>query len=310
MKVSTDTFVDAEGVHEWNGLPIVALGCLASRVRYHAMELTLISKSKSLIHPYTIFMFPGDDLATFCRFLLGSRKSANPKSELSITMTGVAPAMMTILKLMEPFRRLYGMASVRITGKVEAKYKSDLITRMMKPALDIDAFFQECQDSMEQGDQAATNKEFSTAIARYKRALEEGEDFCGVNGVYRTILKSGNFRGQCFEIAFTQIKFALGIKLAITYINLGDHHRAHEWIVHTVAEIGYFSYMSDIAFASVFKIAARAGEWLNLVEQAAEVMKKAEQHGRGGSDLADLAMKKLKTVKILVRGEVEGLEEL
>lgn len=73
-------------------------------------------------------MFAGDDMATFCRIL--SRKYPFPGS-LLIEVTGVAQ-ITSVLKLLRPFRRVHGMASVRITGLIEGDYRSDLITKMLE----------------------------------------------------------------------------------------------------------------------------------------------------------------------------------
>ena len=317
MKFVTDTFVDAEEFHLWPRLPIVALGCLASRVRYHAMDLTLTWDTESLNHPYWIFMFPGDDIATFCRILLTSGKFANPKSSLSIAMTDVAPSEMSILKLMEPFRRLHSIASVTITGKIEAKYKSDLIVRMLRRAGDTDAYFQEYQDTMEQGDQAATNRDYSTAIARYRRALEEGDDFCAVYNDHDIMLKSGKYQGQCFDLAFIQIKFALEYKLAVIYLNLGNHRRAHAWISLAVEDLySYpnikkrFERPANAAHASVSTIAAQASEVLELAERAVEEMKEEAQCDPGDLGLAEKqerSERALRGVKKLLQGGDGGL---
>ena len=306
MKLITDTCVDADGEFlPGDILPIVAHDCLASRVRYHAMELTLTSDAESPEHPYWICMLAGDDVTEVCRVLLRSGEFNRPKNSLSIAIIGAAPAVTSILKLMEPFRRLYSIAPVKVTGKIEAKYRSDLIARISRRAwdgyTDFDAHLQEYQDTIEQGDQAATNKEFPTAIARYKRALEEGDDFCHIHTVVadKIILQSENFRGHTFEEAFIQIKFALKYKLAVIYLNLGNHKRAHEWISLAVEDIYYLldkiehfgrSLYAVPSSVSDSTIAAQVSEGLELAERAVEEMKEEAEAQCDPGDL-DLAEK-------------------
>ena len=215
---------------------------------------------------------------------------------------------MTILKLMEPFRRLHSIAPVKITGKTEAKYKSDLIARMLRRARDTDPYLQEYQDTMEQGDQAATIKDYPTAIANYKRALEEGCDFCAFYDVDKIILESGKFRGQYFDVAFGQIKFALEMKLASTCLNFGKHTHAREWIILAVDDINrslYQSKRSGLAtHARTHMIAAEASEGLELAERAVEEMKEEMLHNPGDSDLAvkqDRLKSRLEKVKEMLQ---------
>lgn len=282
------------------------------------MELTLVWDTESLNHPYWIFLFPSDEIVTFCRIFMTSGKFDNPKSSLSIAMTDVAPPMTSILKLLEPFRRLHSIASVKITGKIDAKYKSDLIVRMLRRATDTDAYFQEYQDAMEQGDQAARNNEFPTAIAKYRRALEEGDDFCGVYNTHEVLLESGKYQGQCFDLAFIQIKFALKSKLALIYLHLGNHERAHAWINLAVKDIYHYLHRKertgrpvDAAHVSVSTIAAQVSEGLKLAERAVEEIE--VQLNPGDINLA-MKQKRLKTklehVKMMLRGETEGFEEI
>ena len=225
-------------------------------------------------------------------------------------MTDVAPAMMSILKLMEPLRRLHSIASVKITGKIEAKYKSDLIVRMLRRASDTDAYFQEYQDTIEQGDQAARSNDFSTAIAKYRRALEEGEDFCFVYGAHEVMLKSGKYQGQCFDLAFIQVKFALESKLAVIYLNLGKYSRAHAWISLAVDDIYHYLNIekgsgrpAHAAHVNVVTIAAQVSEGLEMAERAVEQIE--VQHNPGDLDLA-MKQKGLKTklerVKMILQG--------
>lgn len=275
----------------WDDLPIIALGCMASRVRCHAIELTAMSDTEENLnhHPKWIFMFSGDDLTTFCRILLRVGDFGDPKSLLSIAITDLAPSM-RILKSMEPFRRLHSIASVKITGNIKAKYKSDLIARILRRAgRDTEAHFQECQDTMEQGDQAATNRDYSIAIAKYRKALGEGTDFDSTYDTCEMFLENENFYGQSFKAAFCQIKFALEMKLATIYYNIGHHTRARAWICLAVDHIQHhLRMMASGGPADIrrYTIAAQVSEGLELAERAAEEMKKQMLHNPGNLDLA------------------------
>ena len=282
----------------WDGLPFIALGCMASRIRYHAIELTLTSDTEILSQPYWIFLFSGDNLTTFCRILLRSREFGNAKSSLSIAITDLAPAMRTILKFMEPFRRLHSIASAKITGKIEPKYKSDLIARILsRRALDPDASFQEYQDTMEQGDQASANGEYSTAIEKYRTALEEGTDFSSTYDTCEMFLENERFRDQSFKSAFFQIKFAIETKLAVIYLNTGSHTRARAWIclaVDVIHDHLLWMLSRGPGDVSIHTIAAQASEGLELAERAAEEMEEEVLHQPRNLDLAG----KLKFLKL------------
>ena len=111
------------------GLPIVAEDDSASRVTYCASELTLVWYPETCDSGPLFYMFAGDDMTIFCRIL--SRSDLFGRS-LSIAITGIAPTTTRILQLLEPFRRLHSMASVRITGQIDVEYKLDLIAKFQR----------------------------------------------------------------------------------------------------------------------------------------------------------------------------------
>lgn len=288
---TTEYWIDLQA----DGLPVVAEDNSTSRVSYCATELTLLYGRETFGHHSSILMFAGDDMTTFCRVLLRTRLFADPQISLSIAVTGVAPTTTSISKLLEPFRRLRSMASVIITGQIEVKYKADLITEMLRQAPEIDTFVQEIQDTIEQGDQAAINKDYCTAVAKYTRALEDNEDCIRIYDTSEVktsevTLKSGKYNGLSFHTAFVATLLALNIKLAITYLNRQNHSRAHQWISLALEQIEPYRQLAGTppggaGYARICSIAARASEGLGLVERAVEDMKEAVWHDPGDSEL-------------------------
>lgn len=301
---------------ETRGLPVVAESDSASRVTYSTSELTLSLDTETRIYNPSVLLFAGDDMTIFCRVLL---RSFCRQSSLSIAITSVAPTTRTILKLLEPFRRLDSMVSVRITGKIEVEYKTDLIAKMMRQAPGMDTFVQEVQDTMKQGDQAAINKDCSAAKAKYTRALEDLKDgyclhdsktgYCLYDSM--TICQSGTYNGQSLHTAFVQTMLNLSIKIAITYLKRKSHSRAHKWIHLALAQINPFRRVAGArpggaGCAIMYSIAAAASEGLGLVERATEEMKEAVRHDPGDSKLTT----ELDRLEKKTQNGVEALEVL
>ena len=212
-----------------NSLPVVAKEDLACRVTYPAIDVSILDMTHYHLNADTrSFMFAGDDMSTFCRIL--SRKYPFPGS-VWIAITGVAQTTI-VLKFLEPFRRIYGMASVRITGLTEDAYRSDLIMRMLEQAPDGDTALQEIQIATEEGNQAASIHEYSTAVSRFRKAFDYTDDYWKIYEKADVIVESGKFKGQRLTVSFAQTLLILAIKLAMTTAKLqfGGCMQKFHWI--------------------------------------------------------------------------------
>ena len=272
---------------QFRGLPIVAEGDSASRVTYSASELTMIRVKETCDSWPLVHMFAGDDMTTFCRIL--SRRGLFGTS-LSIAITGTAKTTTSKLKLLEPFRRLNSIGSVRINAQIDVEYKMNLIAKMSEKKSEVNHFVQEMQNTIEEGDQAASVHDFSTAISRYERTFEDNQDYIAITTEWDNVLKKGRFSGQTYHTAFVQTRLALNIKLANTYLRLKNHTRAHQWISLALAQINPFGQLhgappSGAKCASIYSIAAQASEGLGLVQRAVDEMKEAVRHDPGDSNL-------------------------
>ena len=224
--------------HELNlqeyGLRFVAEYDEASRVTYSVSELTWILGTEFDTECLSIFIFPADEMATFCKALLWTRQL--PGSSLSIAITGITLTTTSILKLLKPLHRLYCLDSVRITGQVSDNHKSILIEKMMKQAPEINTAVQEVQDTIEQGDQAARKQDYSVAIAKYKStAIDNDYKECYPPEINECIVTRGKFQGYSLYKAYIRTYLTLSDKVAITYLKIENHSRAHEWINSALA---------------------------------------------------------------------------
>lgn len=291
VKLKTKTWYRVEDL-KLEGLPIVAEDDSASRVTYSASELTLIWGTETCDSFPFVHMFAADDMTTFCRILNRFDLSGGSLSIAitGIAITGIAPTTTTILKLLEPFRRLHSMASVRISGQINSEYRLDLIKQMSKQPPDMDVFMQEIDSAMEEGDQATNIHDFSTAISRFTRAREDIHDHHCTFKQWEAILEKGRFRGQTSRTAFLQIQQALNIKLANTYLRLKNHTRAHQWISLALAHFNHYGQLhgappGGAEGARIYAIAAQASEGLRIVGRAIDEMKEAVRHDPGDSNL-------------------------
>ena len=271
-----------------NGLRVVAEYDLASRVTYCASELNMIYCTTSDSEDLSTFIFPAEEMTVFWRFLMRTRDTY--RWSLSIAITRVPSGTTSILKLLEPLRRLHSLPSASITGPVSDEYKSILVERMLKQP-DTDTAMQDVHDIMDQGTQASRNKDYSVAIAKYQRAVEDITEYSyWFEEAPSSVLKRGRFSGQTFDTAYAEILLDLKTKLAIAHLEIGSHSRAHEWIARALEEINLFGLFracpGGAADAKTYSIAAQASEGLGLVERAFEEMKKAVWHDPGDSRLA------------------------
>ena len=208
-------------------LPVVAKEDLACRVTYPAIEVSIVDMAHSHLNADTwSFMFAGDDMATFCRIL--SRKYPFPGS-LLIELAGVAQTT-CVLKLLEPFRRIHGMASVRITGPIEGDYRSDLITKMLEEAPNGDTVLQEIQNAIKEGDQAASIHDYLTAVSRFRKALDDTDDYWKIYDTAEVIVEKGVFNGQSLSLAFAQVLVTLTFKIVMANLKLGNFDQIDAWI--------------------------------------------------------------------------------
>lgn len=296
-----------DAIHEvefCQGLVVVAESELASRVTYSLIDLNLISDRKSPgIYP-SVIMFAGDDITTFCRVLL--RLGLNFHCSLSIAISDIAAVTTSTLKLLEPFRRLHSLNSVRIAGHVSDEFKSELIAKMMNKAPEIHTILGDIQRNLERGDQAVSNNDYSTAKAIYKGALEDNGDY-----YYLTYKSSKTILMNDLEAAFSDTRFALNTKLAVTYLKTENHSRAHEWITRALAQISPYGRVArspprGAAMANLYSIAAQASEGLGLVERAVDELEEAVRHDPGDSKLAT-ELVRLKTMMQSRDGDLETL---
>ena len=217
-----------------NNLPVVAKKDLACRVTYPAIEISIIDTEHSHLNadPWS-FMFAGDDMTTFCRIL--SRRYPFPGS-LMIAVNGMVQKK-SVLKLLEPFRRIRGMASVKITGLIEDDYRSDLIASMLKQAPEGDVVLQEIQDAIKEGDQAASIHDYSTAVSRFRKAFDDMDDYRNIYDP-ADVVESG---GQSLFIAFAQMLVILTTKLVVGNLKLKNFRQVsywHKWgLTHVVKRI-------------------------------------------------------------------------
>ncbi len=271
-----------------NGLRVVAEYDLASRVTYCASELTMMHCTKSDSEDVSTFIFPAEEMTAFWRFLM--RTGHTYRWSLSIAITRVPSGTTSILKLLEPLRRLHSLQSASITGPVSDEYKSILVERMLKQP-DTDTAMQDVHDIMDQGTQASRNKDYSVAIAKYKRAIEDIAEYsCWFEEAPSSVLKRGRFSGQTFNTAYLETLLNLNTRLAIAHLKTGSHSRAHEWITRALKHINIIGLLracpGGAADAKIYSIAAQASEGLGLVNRAFEEMKKAVWHDPGDSRLA------------------------
>ena len=247
-----------------NSLPVVAKEDLACRVTYPAIEVSIIDTEHPHLNadPWSL-MFAADDMATFCRIL--SRKYPFPGS-LLIAITGVAQTT-RVLKLLEPFRRIHGMASVKITGLIEDDYRSDLITKMLKQAPDSGTVLQEIKNVTKEGDQIASNHDYSTAVSRFRKAFDDTDDYWKIYDTAEVIVESGEFNGQSLTVAFAQLLVTLTMKLAMTNLKLGNFRQMSGWI-----KLGSRYVVKRILRSEVVKT-SRASEKL-AIEKLGKAMRK------------------------------------
>ncbi|KAM0794968.1 hypothetical protein BDR22DRAFT_894661 [Usnea florida] len=209
-----------------NSLPVLAKKDLACRVTYPAIEISIIDTEHSHLNadPWSL-MFAGDDMTTFCRIL--SRRYPFPGS-LVIAVNGVAQNT-SVLKLLEPFRRIHGMASVKITGLIEDDYRSELIASMLKQAPDGDIVLQEIWNAIKEGDQAASIHDYSTAVSRFRKAFDETDDYWKIYDTADIIVESGVFNGQSLVIAFAQMLVILTTKIVRGNLKLKNFRQVADW---------------------------------------------------------------------------------
>ena len=248
-------------------LPVVAKEDLACRVTYPAIEVSIVDTEHSHLNadPWSL-MFAGDDMVTFCRIL--SRRYPFPGS-LWIVITGVAQTT-SVLKLLEPFRRLHGMASVRITGPIEDDYRSDLISTMLKQAPDGDTVLQRIEDVIQEGDQAASTHDYSTAVSMFRKAFDDTDDYWKIYDTAEVIVESGAFNGQSLTVAFAQMMVTLAIKLVITNLRFGNFGQMSRW-----NKLGSTHAIKRISRSEVVKI-SRAPDLLAMERLGKAMMKYAD----------------------------------
>ena len=288
--VKLTNIVTGHGIaFELEGLPVVAENELASRITCSVIELSLVINNDATYEPWSsTSVFAGDDITTFCKVLLRS----SLQSSLSIAVALDAQSTTSSLKLLEPFHRLHSLETANITGQLSNENKSGLIASLLRQAPGFDAVIQEVKNTIREGDQAATDKDYPTAIARYKKALEDNED-CSKLGAYD--VKCGRFQKVNHHGAvYMELALALNEKLALTNLESKNYSRAHEWAKCGLLLISPFSEEMEL-FARFESLAARASEELGLVERAAEEMTEAVCYDPEDSTLAaELARLKLK----------------
>ncbi len=217
------------------GLRVVAERDRARRVTYAASEITF-STALTWDKYQSVYLFPVDEMTTFCMALM--RHTSGPSGDdgpimnanMSVSITDVATTTTSVLKLLEPLRRLHSLASVKIVGHISIEYKSALIDKMLKLP-DIDAVVQKVQETVKEGDQATISKDYSIAVAKYKRAVDDVADyFCWLVHSYSTIYIRGKHSRETYDTVFDDNMLDLCTKLAVVHVKLQNYLRAHQWI--------------------------------------------------------------------------------
>ena len=196
-------------------------------------------------------------------------------------ITDIALNTTSILKLLEPFRCLRGLASVNITGEVSDEYKSILIAKMMERRPNFIPFLKEFLDIIEQSDQAASTNDYPMAVAKYKRALKSSIDNKYWDPQNNLIISKGRFSEKSLKYTLFQTRRELERKLGVTYLKMKKHRRAHEWFTHLLV-----SCCSGAEHASLYCLAAQASEGLGEVRRAFKEMKLAVSHNDANRMLA------------------------
>lgn len=287
--VKLTNIVTGHGIaFELEGLPVVAENELASRITCSVIELSLVINNGATYEPWSsTSVFAGDDINTFCRVLLRS----SLQSSLSIAVALDAQSTTSSLKLLEPFHRLHSLETANITGQLSNDYKSGLIASLLRQAPGFDTVIQEVKNTIREGDQAGTDKDYPTAIARYKKALEDNED-CRKFAAHD--VKCGRFQKVYHRAVYMGMALALNEKLALTYLESKNYSRAHKWAKSGLLLINPFSEEMKL-FARFESLAAQASEALGLLGRAAEEMADAVCYDPEDSKMAaELARLKLK----------------
>ncbi len=269
------------------GLRIVAERDQASRVQYAASEITF---STALIFDklQSVYLFPVDEMTTFCTALMRHPSWVNVDSStnetgnilcgssLSVSITGVATSTTSILKLLEPLRRLHSLASVKIVGHISNEYKSILIDKMLKLP-DVDVAVQKIQETVKEGDQATISKDYSIAVAKYKRAVDDNTDYSMWLSVKTTMYTRGKHSKETYHTVFYDNMLDLYTKLAVVHVKLQNYLRAHQWISCLLKRTKPDD-LTSVENANIYSIAAQASEGLRMVERAVGEMRKAVRH--------------------------------
>lgn len=268
---------------EVGDLPLVAKYDLATPVTYCASELTLVLPSATCDDCPLTFMFAGNDMTIFCRVLL----RCCFQGSLSIAITGLAPPRTSVSQLLEPFRRLHSLASVTIIGQISDAYKSDLVATTLLQAPEFDAVIQNIEDTIGQGDRAAKDKEYSTAITKYEEALLDDDDY----QCHFAKLKADSFSGDNFHKLCVQIPLDLSTRIATNYLNLENHGRAQQWVTFALAQSRFCGGISParpggVSYSMIYSIAAHVSEVLGLIQQAVGAMKWAVWYDPGKLEFA------------------------
>ena len=271
------------------GLRVVAERDQASRVTYAASEITF-STAEIFDQRQSVYLFPVDEMTTACTALMdpmsgNSKNGSIFRANMSISITGVATTTTSILKLLEPLRRLYSLASVKIMGNINNEYKSALIDKMLKLP-DFDAAVRKIQETVKEGDRATISKDYSIAVARYKRAFNDVTDCCWwLSEKNATIYTRAKHSRETYNTVFVENMRDLHTKLAVIHVKLQDFLRAHQWISYALKRIHPDEQMS-VENANIYSIAAQASEGLGMVERAIEEMREAVHHQPQDSRLA------------------------
>ena len=214
---------------ERNGLPAVAKDDNARRVRYCRPKLILMLDTESDHGHLSISVFAGDGIKKFYRIL----RQHVIRSPLLVAITDEFLTTKSIRKLLEPFDRVLDLNPLKFTGPVWDKYKHRLSGAMWRE-IDTNTAFQKVQDTMEQGDQAFINKEYSIAIAKYEEAGLDCAELYSCRAIEPTILNRSRFKGQTVQTACIQTMTALATKCSTTDLKMKNPTWAREWFVYAL----------------------------------------------------------------------------
>lgn len=131
---------------------------------------------------------------------------------------------------------------------------------------------------MKKGDQATFGRDYSIAVANYKRAIDDVTHYHKWLWEASTrIFTKGKHSEETYHTVFYDIVLELHIKLAVAHVELQNYLLAHERIGWALNETDPDDQI-PVESANVYSIAAQASEGMGMVERAVREMRKAVRY--------------------------------